>query len=378
MTIAFYSCFINHHQVSVADELYVLTKHNCTFVELEPIPESFKRSGYPDFSSKPYVLKAWENADNHLKAKELAISSDVALFGDSSLQYALLRCRNTNKLSFEISERWFKRGWINIFSPLLLKYTWHYHTLFFKKPYYKLCSSAFGAKDQYSLHTFYNRCFKWGYFTKVESSLAPIRSESPTKMMWCARMIKWKHPELPIFLAQKLKEKGYNFEIDMYGNGEMYGQIVSLSEKCNVTDRVKFCGNVPNDQILEEMRKHDIFLFTSDQNEGWGAVANEAMSNGCIIVASNVIGSVPYLIKHKENGFVYNSANAIESLIEQIEWIFHHPEDLISLREKAFFTLHDIWSPQNASRNLLTLINDLINGHECSILEGPCSKAEPI
>ena len=54
---------------------------------------------------------------------------------------------------------------------------------------------------------------------------------------------------------------------------------------------------MPNAKILQEMRKHEIFLFTSDRNEGWGAVSNESMSNGCMLVGSDGIGSIPFLVK---------------------------------------------------------------------------------
>jgi glycosyltransferase involved in cell wall biosynthesis len=45
-----------------------------------------------------------------------------------------------------------------------------------------------------------------------------------------------------------------------------------------------------------------VFIFTSDRNEGWGAVLNEAMGSGCAVVAADLIGSVPYLIEHKKMG----------------------------------------------------------------------------
>ena len=37
--------------------------------------------------------------------------------------------------------------------------------------------------------------------------------------------------------------------------------------------------------VRKEMERADIFLFTSDYKEGWGAVLNEAMNARCAIVA---------------------------------------------------------------------------------------------
>ena len=57
------------------------------------------------------------------------------------------------------------------------------------------------------------------------------------------------------------------------------------------------------------MQTSHAFFFSSDRNEGWGAVANEAMSNGCTLVASHTIGAVPYLVKPNVNGMVFESEN---------------------------------------------------------------------
>lgn len=38
-------------------------------------------------------------------------------------------------------------------------------------------------------------------------------------ILWCARFIDWKHPELAILLAQRLKDNKYNFHLDMIGKG---------------------------------------------------------------------------------------------------------------------------------------------------------------
>lgn len=400
MKIAFFSNFINHHQKLVADELDKLTERHYTFVEIIPMPERFKEGGYSDFSQLPYVLRAWENEDNMLKAKRLAVEADVVLFGGPDVfKFEVLRARETNKLSFEISERWLKKGWINLFSPRLLKSQWFYHTLFRKKPVYKLCSSAYGAKDQYRLHSFKSRCFKWGYFTKVENfdnnesvlSQHPF-SDMPT-FMWCSRFLKWKHPELPIWMAARLKSKGYRFVLDMYGSGVIFERALHLVNELGVDDVVNFCGNVPNEQILLAMRQHDIFLFTSDRNEGWGAVANEAMSNGCVLVASQAIGSVPFLVKDGITGITFKSScvnkgfgcfgntvdnDALNSMCEKVEWLLEHPAERRQIALNGYRTIKNIWSPTNAAHNLMQLIADLQQGRDSSIKEGPCSMASYI
>lgn len=94
----------------------------------------------------------------------------------------------------------------------------------------------------------------------------------------------------------------------MYGNGEYEQAAEQLAKKLGVTDVVHFCGSRPNEELMSDMQKHEIFLFTSDRNEGWGAVANECMANGCVLVASDKIGSVPYLLKDGKNGMIFQSS----------------------------------------------------------------------
>ena len=314
---------------------------------------------------------------------KLLYSADVALFScPEAWKYEALRAK-TGKLTFDVGERWLKRGWLNLASPRLLKYFFYYYTVFANQNVYKLCSSAFACDDHYKLHSFKDRCYKWGYFTKVDEDISvetPLdvsSSETLHTMMWCARFLKWKHPELPIQLAARLKGKGYKFVLDMYGSGDELDQTKKLATRLKVEDVVNFKGNMSNDEILKAMRQHEIFLFTSDKNEGWGAVSNESMSNGCAIVASDAIGCVPFLIADGVNGCIFKSED-LNVLCEKVEWLLNNPEERASLSSKAHETMLNIWSPQNAAKNFLQLVNDLNNGKETSVKDGPCSKAYPI
>lgn len=378
--IVFVSNFINHHQSLWSDELCRIMDGNYIFIETMPMFDWLKTGGYEDYSSRPYVLQAWKDDVSKKKAEELCVNADVAIFGADSLDYQIMRAK-TGKLSFEASERWLKRGILNLLSPRLLRNMWYYHTLFRKKPVYKLCSSAYAAGDQYKMFSYKDRCYKWGYFTRVDDYdiLASLddRQVAEFRLMWCARFLKLKHPEMAIKLAARLKAKGYTFTLDMYGSGVELERMQLLARQLDVTDVVRFCGNLPNDQILEQMRCHDIFLFTSDRNEGWGAVANEAMSNGCVLVASDAVGSVPFLVKDGENGCVFKSCD-LDSLMNKVEYLLNNRMQIRRLAVNGYLTMKTVWSPENAARNLMTLIDDLRNGRDTSVADGPCSKALPL
>ena len=376
--LVFFSNYLNHHQVPLADAFHGILGEDYAFVATMPVEEEHLKGG-KDYSSREYCVVASCDEASRRRAMELARTAEVCVFGACSLEYAVERAKQKDcGLSFEFSERWLKRGWINVLSPHLRRWWTAYQRYFRNKPFYKLNASAFAAADHYKLHTYRGRCYKWGYFTavgektEVEASQDVSTSGSTTTFMWCARFLKLKHPELPVLMAEKLRAKGYDFRLDFYGSGGQEAPTRALVGEKGLEGVVRFHGAVPNGQVLEAMAQHDIFLFTSDSNEGWGAVANESMSQGCVLVGSDAIGSVPYLVKDGENGMVFRSCD-VEDLTRKAEWLLLHPGEMRKMRLAAARTMQNVWSPKNAARNFLQLVDDLKNGRECSVVEGPGS-----
>ena len=366
----------------VADELYHSKGVDYTFVATEPMPDSFKQAGYPDYSTRPYLLNAFESVEKKQSALKLAMEADVVIIGSAPEEYVTKRIQ-AGKLTFRYSERWFKsrpwylsgpRSWVNFYKN---------HIRYKNKPLYMLAASAYTANDVYAIGAYKHKVFKWGYFTTVESGTkveAPNLGASTlesTPLMWCARFLKWKHPELPVQLAKRLKDDGYKFTLDMYGSGEEFEKNRAMIQELQVQDVVHLRGNLPNDQILQQMQQHDIFLFTSDRNEGWGAVLNEAMSNGCAVVSSNRIGSTPFLIEHGKNGLIFESEN-LDSFYQQVKNLLDHPDLRKSLSTQAVCTMKEVWSPKNAAKQLLKLVQALQDDNESMIPKsGPCSRVYP-
>ena len=379
MKLAFYCNHLNHHQVMVADELYKILGSDYVFIAtLLRNKDSLK--GGVDYSSRPYCILAGESNDAHAKALELARTADVCVFGACSQEYAVERAKQKDcGLSFEMGERWLKRGLINVLSPTLRRWWMNYMRYYHRKPFYKLCSSAFVAKDDENLGAYKGRHYKWGYFTGVDCGFdveasSDVSTSEITQLMWCSRFLSLKHPELPILMAQRLKKEGLQFFLDFYGSGEVEQKSRDMASRLGLDDVVRFHGAIPNDQVLKEMRRHKIFLFTSDRFEGWGAVANEAMSQGCALVGSDAIGSVPYLVDNCRNGMIFKSGD-VDSLTDCVRTLIENRSLLEDIRHNAVATMQTMWSPAVAARNLLKLIDDIKNGRSCTIKEGPCSKA---
>ena len=111
------------------------------------------------------------------------------------------------------------------------------------------------------------------------------------------------------------------------------------------------------------MENANIYLFTSDRNEGWGAVLNESMNSGCAVIANRDIGSAPYLIANNVNGLIYSNENELYQYVVQ----------LISdsaMREKlgrnAYKTITEVWNAEVAAQRILQLAEEL--GYEPNLM----------
>lgn len=381
MIVTFFTNLIHHHQVNVADEMYVALGSNYRYVTTKPMPDFLKKGGYSEIE-RPYLIKAYEADEAYQQAIKLGIESDVVICGAAPDCFIQERLKQ-NKLTFRYAERWFKKGYYHLLSPRTLRSYYNAHTKWRNSNLYMLCASAYTINDAQIIFAYPDKCYKWGYFTAVseidvQSVLEAKRNASTLKILWIARFLKWKHPERMLQLAEQLRCAGYdNFVINMVGSGELHDAIKEQIKQQGLENYVKLLGNFPNEQIHSLIREHHIFCFTSDRNEGWGAVLNESMSNGCAVVASHAIGSVPFLIKNGENGLIYDSDKA-QSLFEKVKMLIDQPELREKLSIAAYNTMYTTWSPKNATHSFLRLAESLLKGNSLEIEEGPCSKAKPM
>ena len=383
MKIVIVSTFMNHYHAPLSDELYRLTDGDFYFIETMKLPDSFRKGGFRDYS-QPYIIHAWECKNEEKRALQLAVDADVMIAGGGKfvVKYEKERLKY-NKLTFESAERILKRGMINMISPTNLLTQLYYHILFYKKPLYKLCISGFAANDMYLQRAYIGKCYKFAYFPAIpdinpEQTIAEKPDYSHIKIIWCARFIKWKHPEQAVLLAEKLREAGYDFEINMVGNGPLYSDIERMIEDKGLSTYVYLLGNHPNGDVLEMMSQHHIFLFTSDKNEGWGVVLNEAMGRACCPVASHLIGAVPFLLDHKKNGLVYESEN-IDSLFSNISYLFNHIAELKQMSTNAYLSVQNVWNPNVVAGRMIHFFGEFLKGNtQFHYPDGPLSVAQPI
>ena len=377
MKIVFVSNYLNHHQLPLCKAFESFPEIEFNFIATTPVPKERLGMGYHDMNhTYDFVICAYENSEAHKKALVLCENADVVIIGSAPKEYIKQRLK-AKKLTFKYSERIYK-----IKPPLYqmpfraIKYFWESGR---HKNLYLLCSSAYTAADYAKTHTLINKAYKWGYFPelkKYDDIDITVSQKQTNSILWAGRLIDSKHPELAVKVALQLKQAGYNFSMNIIGTGQTGDDISSLISEYNLNDCVHMLGSMPPEKVREYMEQSEIFLFTSDRNEGWGAVLNEAMNSGCAVVASGAIGSVPFLIRDGENGFIYRDGD-IDDLYEKVKYLIDEREKSADLGKNAYMTLSDLWNAETAAERFIKLVEMIQSGNIYDLFEdGPCSTAE--
>lgn len=362
MKITFFSNYLTHQQIPFCLEMQKLLGEEFTFVSTVEEEKNRFAVGYSE-QDYPFNLKSFETSEKNAEAQNLAIESDIIIFGSAPEKLFATRFKE-RKITFRYSERIFKSGRLALINPRIALSYFRFSLRNNKKNVYLLCAGAYVAKDYNMIGTYIDKCFKWGYFPQFIMQefelLFKKKQNNQIKLLWAGRFLDWKHPEKAVAVADFLKGKGYEFHLDMIGSGVEFCNIADLIEKKDLKDKVSLLGSMPPDKVRENMDEANIFLLTSDSQEGWGVVLNEAMNSCCSVIASYEAGSVPYLLKEGENGLIYKG-NSTQELCEKTELLLCNKNLQEKFGKNAYFTIANEWNAENAAHRFVELCENLLS-----------------
>ena len=107
--------------------------------------------------------------------------------------------------------------------------------------------------------------------------------------------------------------KGKNINLIIAGEGPMKNELISLCDKLNLNDRVKFVGFKQGEELFKLIKESKFVVLPSQWYENGPYSAIEALSFGKPLIVSN-FGGLPELIK--ENGFIFNSQKELEDILD--------------------------------------------------------------
>ena len=365
LKFVFVSNYLNHHQIPFCRARYERTGGSFAFLQTEPMEEERIRMGWNDEVKEPYLKLYYESPK---ECADEILNADVVLFGGTDEESYVQERLKSGKVLFRYSERLYKTGQWKAVSPRGLRKKYLDHGRYRKSPVYLLCAGAYVPSDFSIIRAYPGKMFCWGYFPEFRRedvnelmSNKGFLTEDGRRLpyiLWSGRMIDWKHPELVLKTAKHLKDQGLAFHLDVIGGGAMEAEIKEMAAGLGLGDEVSFPGFMKPGEVRERMERANVYLITSDRQEGWGAVANEAMNSGCAVIADHMIGATPYLIRQGMNGLMFRDGDQ-KMLFEMAEDLIRNPEKCESLGRNAYETIRSTWNAENAAERLCGLIEEL-------------------
>ena len=372
MKLTFFGSVLGYHQEGLAKAFYNLLGDNYHYIVFSDLPSYRKEAGFKNLADEyPFVVKAY-TPEGKEKMEELLNDSDVVIIG-AAPNDIIEKCVNNGIETYLFSERFFKKGTWRAFVPPIRKKVVQ-RAARYKQPNFKvLCASAYLPYDL-ALCGWKGKAYQWGYFPAVveydvdELMSKKATGDKPVNVLWASRFLGLKHPEKAIQVAKHLKEKNLPFHMNIIGYGELEDFVLSEITKNNLDDYITFLGKKTVPEVREAMENADIFLMTSDYNEGWGVVINESMNCGCVVVADAAAGASRYLIKDGENGFIYKNNN-IKTMFPVIEKLITDEVYRKEIQKNAYYYMVNNASPEVAVKRFISLCqnDEVFNDGVCSV-----------
>lgn len=381
----FISNYINHHQIPFCNAMYGLLQGDFLFIQTEPMEQERINMGWQPQAAVPYLRKYYEAPDS---CQKIIDSCKAVFFGGVEDEKYIVKRLQKGLPVIRYSERLYKTGQWKAISPRGLMRKYKEHTKYRGRDVYMLCSGAYVPSDFHIVRAYPGKMLRWGYFPETRHYAdieAFMDNKQAGNILWAARFLDWKHPELPLKTAKWLKDKGLRFHMDIIGGGEEEAEVRRLYEEYGLSDCVTLQGYKTPQEVRGFMERADIFLVTSDRNEGWGAVVNEAMNSGCGVIGNHMIGAVPFLVEHGRNGYVYQDGYE-KQLYQLTERLLQDRALCRRLGKEAMQTILQEWNPENAALRMVEfcgkmgfLDTDVSAGNHSAFPEkGPCSPAPVI
>ncbi|MDQ3051242.1 MAG: glycosyltransferase family 4 protein [Bacteroidota bacterium] len=169
-------------------------------------------------------------------------------------------------------------------------------------------------------------------FGKPDVSRIGFDPDGCLRIIMVANLIRGKGHELLFQAIHELRKSDIPIRAYLYGDDIGEGckqQLLDLSEKLNLKDRIVFCGFAAN--LREELEKFQVLVLPSD-SEGTPNCVLEAMSTRKLVVVSDA-GELPFIVQDGISGLVHPKGNQ-QMLMKHLQYAYNGNSDAIeSMRE---------------------------------------------
>jgi len=153
-----------------------------------------------------------------------------------------------------------------------------------------------------------------------------------------ARLVEKKGVDTLILAMARLKVEGFDFWLEIAGEGPMLVALQELVSTQELAGKVRFLGAIQHDAVFKWFRHLDLFVLAckKDQNgdqDGIPVVLMEAMAMGIPTLSTNLSG-IPELIEEGKTGLLANPDDP-GSLAKKIRYIFRNPSETLNMVNRA-------------------------------------------
>jgi glycosyltransferase involved in cell wall biosynthesis len=298
MTIAIYTVIVSPHQLPLAREIAALVgADNYRYIFTEPFHKERRAMGWLD-DSEPWIVSEKEEP---ALARKWLNDCDVLICGPRDLDLMESRARR-GKLTFYANERWFKPiglfharlqipGSIRMWHPGYRRMARRFVAMVKKYDSIKLLPfGVWARRDFLAIGVPEEKMMTWGYFVErgTGNGERGTRNGELCKILWVGRMLGWKRVDTIVNALRELCRDGSrSFSLTLVGNGPERERLVGLAKGLPV----EFLKSVPIAEVRNLMRSHDVYVLSSNGQEGWGAALNEALEEKMLCIGTYEAGS---------------------------------------------------------------------------------------
>jgi glycosyltransferase involved in cell wall biosynthesis len=139
------------------------------------------------------------------------------------------------------------------------------------------------------------------------------------RVLFSARLMRVKRPDLALKAFVAIASSRPGWDLVMAGDGPLRSEL-EASVPAELKQRIVWTGFVHDQRELAGLYAQcDALLLPSDK-EPWGVVVVEAAAAGLAIIASDVVGASPELVKTDRNGAVF-PAGDLDELVKALEQV---------------------------------------------------------
>jgi glycosyltransferase involved in cell wall biosynthesis len=170
--------------------------------------------------------------------------------------------------------------------------------------------------------------------TYSEANKVPIKSldlKGKINFIFVGTLVLGKNPLYAIQLVETLFKKGYNVNLDLYGEGIERNVLADYITSNSLENFIKLKGN-QNQETLIQAYQNSHFVLLPSKSEGWPKALAEGMFWGCIPIATPV-SCVPFMLDYGERGILLQMN--LDQDVQELEVVINNEMDFEAKRQKA-------------------------------------------